>query len=60
MTEQALQETDKSRPDPPAADLRTRAALMVAMSLGIPAFRQNIARSIGVSISRASAWRACS
>jgi hypothetical protein len=36
--------------DPPTADLRTRAALMVAMALGIPAFRAHISRSIGADI----------
>jgi TetR/AcrR family transcriptional regulator, regulator of cefoperazone and chloramphenicol sensitivity len=50
MTEQLLQQLDKQRPDPPAADLRTRAALMVAMALGIPAFQAHISRSIGADI----------
>jgi len=50
LTEQTLRQTDKHRPEPPAADLRTRAALMVAMALGIPAFRAHIARSIGADI----------
>jgi AcrR family transcriptional regulator len=50
MTEQGLRQTDKHRPDPPVADLRTRAALMVAMTLGIPAFGGHISRSIGVEI----------
>ena len=51
MTEQSLRQTDKQRPDPPVADLRTRAALMVAMALGIPAFQAHISRSIGADIS---------
>lgn len=50
MTEQTLRQADKHRPNPPAADLRTRAALMVAMALGIPAFRAHISRSIGADI----------
>ena len=50
MTEQSLLQTDKQRPDAPAADLRTRAALMVAMGLGIPAFQAHISRSIGADI----------
>jgi TetR/AcrR family transcriptional regulator, regulator of cefoperazone and chloramphenicol sensitivity len=50
MTEQLLQRIDKQRPDPPVADLRTRAALTVAMALGIPAFRAHISRSIGTDI----------
>jgi hypothetical protein len=50
MTEQLLQRIDKQRPDSPAADLRTRAAVTVAMALGIPAFRAHISRSIGTDI----------
>lgn len=50
MTEQMLQQIDRQRPDPPAADLRTRAALTVAMALGIPAFQAHISRSIGTDI----------
>lgn len=50
MAEQSLLQTDKQRPDAPVADLRTRAALMVAMKLGIPAFQAHIARNIGADI----------
>jgi TetR/AcrR family transcriptional regulator, regulator of cefoperazone and chloramphenicol sensitivity len=50
MTEQILRQIDKQRPDPPAADLRTRAAVTLAMALGIPAFRAHISRSIGTDI----------
>ena len=50
ITEQILERIDKQRPDPPVADLRTRAALTVAMALGIPAFRAHISRSIGADI----------
>jgi TetR/AcrR family transcriptional regulator, regulator of cefoperazone and chloramphenicol sensitivity len=50
MTEQLLRQIDKQRPDPPVADLRTRAALTVAMALGIPAFQAHISRSIGTDI----------
>ncbi|HTX82553.1 MAG TPA: TetR/AcrR family transcriptional regulator [Streptosporangiaceae bacterium] len=50
MTEQLLHRIDRQRPDPPVADLRTRAALMVAMALGIPAFQAHISRSIGTDI----------
>lgn len=50
MTEQLLQRVDKQRPDPPAADLRARAAITVAMALGIPAFQAYISRSIGTDI----------
>lgn len=50
MTERALAAIDRHRCDQPAADLRTRAALMVAMALGIPAFREQISHSIGADI----------
>lgn len=50
MTEQLLQGFDRQRPDPPAADLRTRAAVTVAMALGIPAFQSHISRSIGTDV----------
>ncbi|GAB3843029.1 hypothetical protein GCM10027610_054760 [Dactylosporangium cerinum] len=50
MTEQVLGEADKRRTTPPTADLRTRAALMVAMEMGIPAFQAHISRSIGADI----------
>lgn len=50
VTERYLQRIDKQRPDPPAADLRTRAAVMVAMALGVPAFQAQISRSIGTDI----------
>jgi AcrR family transcriptional regulator len=49
-TERLLQRIDEQRPDPPAADLRTRAAVTVAMALGIPAFRAHISRSMGTDI----------
>jgi TetR/AcrR family transcriptional regulator, regulator of cefoperazone and chloramphenicol sensitivity len=50
MTERVLRQVDNQRPDPPVADLRTRAALTVAMALGIPAFQAHISRSIGTDI----------
>jgi TetR/AcrR family transcriptional regulator, regulator of cefoperazone and chloramphenicol sensitivity len=50
MTEQLLHRIDKQRPDPPVAELKTRAALTVAMALGIPAFQSHISRSIGTDI----------
>jgi len=50
MTEQLLRRIDTQRPDPPVADLRTRAALTVAMALGIPAFQAHISRSVGTDI----------
>lgn len=50
MAEQSLRLADAERPDRPAADLRTRATLTVAMALGIPAFRAHVGRSIGADI----------
>lgn len=50
MTERILGQIDKQRPDPSAADLRTRAAVTLAMGLGIPAFQAHISRSIGTDI----------
>lgn len=50
VTERLLRRFDKQRPDRSAADLRTRAAVTVAMALGIPAFRAHISRSIGADI----------
>ncbi len=51
VTEQALRKADEHRSDRPAADPRTRAAVMVAMELGIPAFQSHISRSIGADAS---------
>jgi TetR/AcrR family transcriptional regulator, regulator of cefoperazone and chloramphenicol sensitivity len=50
MSEHSLRETDNNRIEPPTADLRTRAALLVAMALGIPAFQAHISRSIGTEV----------
>ena len=50
MTEQTLRQNDQQQPDQPIADTRTRAALMVAMGLGIPVFRAQIARSTGADL----------
>ncbi len=50
MTEQILRQIDTQRTDPPGADLRARAAVTLAMALGIPAFRTHISRSIGTDI----------
>ena len=50
MTERILGAIDSQRPDPPTADLRARAAITVAMALGIPAFQAHISRSIGADV----------
>jgi AcrR family transcriptional regulator len=50
LTEELLLRIDTERSDPPVADLRARAALTVAMALGIPAFQAHISRSMGTDI----------
>ena len=50
MTEQVLRQTDQEQADPPTADRKTRAALMVAMALGVPAFRVHVARNTGAEL----------
>lgn len=50
MTEQSLRQTDKHRSDQPVADLRARAALTVAMTMGVPAFQAHIGRAIGADL----------
>lgn len=52
VTERLLKRFDERRPgdDPPAGDLRTRAAVTVAMALGVPAFQAHISRSIGADM----------
>jgi TetR/AcrR family transcriptional regulator, regulator of cefoperazone and chloramphenicol sensitivity len=48
--ERSLMLADEQRQDPPVVDRRTRATLMVAMALGVPAFNQHVSRVIGVDI----------
>ena len=50
LTERGLRQAVQQRPDPPVADVRARAALTVAMALGIPAFQAHVARNIGADI----------
>lgn len=50
ITERSLMLADEQRPDSPAADRRTRAVLMVAMALGIPAFYRHVARVLGIDM----------
>jgi AcrR family transcriptional regulator len=50
MTERSVGRADEQQPEPAATALRTRAAVMVAMALGIPAFRAHIARTTGADI----------
>jgi AcrR family transcriptional regulator len=48
--EDSLREADRGREDPPVADLKVRAALLVSMGLGIPAFRPHIERVLGTGM----------
>lgn len=57
ITEEALRRADELRPDPAATDSRTRAALMVAMVLGIPAFQAQVGRVLGTDIASAQGDR---
>ena len=50
MGEQWLARADKDRKDPPAADRRSRAALMTAMALGIPAFHEHLSRVLDIDV----------
>ncbi|MEV4172938.1 helix-turn-helix domain-containing protein [Nonomuraea sp. NPDC049709] len=48
--EQWLTETDKSRPDPPDVDARSRAAVFAAMALSPSVLAQHIERSLGTGL----------
>ncbi|MGW3567073.1 TetR/AcrR family transcriptional regulator [Streptomyces sp. NPDC000941] len=50
MVDRWLARADAERPDEPRADRTTRAALMVAQSLGIATFHEHISRTMGMDI----------
>ena len=50
QTEQWLARADEARPDPPAVDLRIRAALVTAMAAGIPLLHDHVSRALGIDI----------
>ncbi|GAA1018215.1 hypothetical protein Aple_034200 [Acrocarpospora pleiomorpha] len=50
LSEEWLAEGDRARPDPPASDLRTRAAVGTAMALSISILHQHVSRAIGVDV----------
>jgi AcrR family transcriptional regulator len=50
MTERSLGQADQRQPEPAVTGLRTRAAVMVAMALGISAFRAHVGRSTGADL----------
>lgn len=50
QTEQWLARADEARPDPPAVDLRIRAALVTAMAAGIPLLHDHVSRALGADI----------
>jgi AcrR family transcriptional regulator len=49
-TEAWFARADKTRPDPPYADTRTRAAVFTAMVLGVALLNQHVSRVLGVDI----------
>lgn len=53
MGAQWLVEADKSRPDPPDVDARTRAAVLTAMALSVTVLHQHLSRAMGVDLSSA-------
>lgn len=48
LTEPWIARADADRDDPPYADRRTRAAVAIAMSIGVPLLRQHLSRVLGV------------
>jgi AcrR family transcriptional regulator len=48
VTEQWLAREDAARAVPPSTDARTRAALIIAMKLGIPLLHEHLSRNMGV------------
>ncbi len=49
-TEQWFTHADEGRAEPPSSDARTRAALIIAMKLGIPLLHEHLSRAMGVGI----------
>jgi len=50
MTERWLVDADKSRPDPPDVDRRSRAAVSTAMALAISILHSHVSRNMGVDL----------
>jgi TetR/AcrR family transcriptional regulator, regulator of cefoperazone and chloramphenicol sensitivity len=50
MGEQWLTRADEGRSDPSPVERRTRAALMTAMALGIPAFHEHLSRVMDIDV----------
>jgi AcrR family transcriptional regulator len=50
MTEQWIATADEDRSDPPASDLRIRAALVTAMAAGIPLLHEHVSRALGTDM----------
>src|SRR5215813_1605594 len=49
-TEQWIALADRTRPDPPYTDRRTRAAVFTAMVLGVPLLREQLSRVLGLDV----------
>lgn len=50
LTGQWLARADEARPDPPAVDLRIRAALITAMAAGLPLMHEHVSRALGADM----------
>ncbi|WP_277953891.1 TetR/AcrR family transcriptional regulator [Saccharopolyspora soli] len=50
LGERWLADADKSRPDPPDVDLKTRATVITAMALSITVLHQHVSRGMGVEL----------
>ena len=46
-----LLEADRSRPDPPAVDVRIRAAIATSMALSVGILHEHLSRAIGADVS---------
>ena len=50
LSEQRLADADAARPDPPAVDRRTRAAVITAMALSVTVLHEHLSRAMGVEM----------
>jgi len=57
MSEAWIAAADATRDDEPAADVRTRAAVVTAMALGVPILHAHLSRALGADVSTADGDR---
>jgi AcrR family transcriptional regulator len=57
MSESWIAVADAQRDDEPAADVRTRAAVVTAMALGVPILHAHLSRALGADVSTADGDR---